>query len=65
MTKRIEQSRRHGHHDPRYAGNPRLTLVPAEAAEAPDAMTEDLAAFAAPTVLRLLPEPSLPPVVVE
>ena len=62
MTKRIEQSRRHGHHDPRYAGNPGLTLVPAEA---PDAMTEDLAAFAAPPVLRLLPEPSPPPVAVE
>ena len=62
MTKRIEQSRRHGHHDPSYAGNPGLTLVPAEA---PDAMTEDLAAFAAPTVLRLLPEPSPPPVAVE
>jgi len=64
MTKRIEQSRRQGHHDPRYGGNRVLTLVPAPPV-VPGVVTEEDAedaTFASPAVLTLLPQPSLPPV---
>lgn len=62
MTKRIEQSRRHGHHDPRYGGNRWLTLVPADPPALPGDVTEDDAIFPTPAVLTLLPQPSLPSV---
>ena len=61
MTKRIEQSRRHGRHDPRYGGNRVLTLVPAPQVE-PGVVMEEDATFATSAVLTLLPRPSLPPV---
>ena len=61
MTKRIEQSRRQGHHDPRYGGDRVLTLVPAPPV-VPEVVTEEDATFPTPAVLTLLAQPSLPPV---
>ena len=63
MTKRIEQSARQGHHDPRYGGDRVLTLVPAPPV-VPGVVTEEDAdaTLATPAVLTLLPQPSLPPV---
>lgn len=56
MTKRIEQSRRHGHHDPRF-GDRALTLVPQHLPPTPDALPQDPAPFIGAVPLKLLPAP--------
>ena len=49
MSKRIEQSRRHGHQDPRY-----LVLVPQDLATGPEIAAQET--FIGPARMGLLPE---------
>ena len=51
MSKRIEQSRRHGHHDPRY-----LVLVPQDPPTAPDGVPQKSFIGPESTGLRLVPQ---------
>ena len=57
MTKRMEQSRRHGRHDPRHSHRA-LVLVPAHLPPAPEVVPPDPEASRDPVVLRLLPQPA-------
>jgi hypothetical protein len=55
MTKRMEQSRRHGQHDPRFRDRV-LTLVPQPLPPAPDDAPRDTDVIV--PVLKLLPQPA-------
>jgi hypothetical protein len=58
MTKRMEQSRRRGHHDPRF-GDGALTLVPPHLRLLPDEVPQDPAAFiGGPALLKLVSQPT-------
>jgi hypothetical protein len=57
MTKRMEQSRRHGHHDPRYLHQLRV-LVSQDLPAEPDILPKDFEVFIGPANLRLLPQPA-------
>ena len=57
MTKRMEQSRRRGHYDPRFR-NRALALVPQHLPPAPDEVPQDPATFIGPTAMKRLPQPA-------
>lgn len=55
MTKRMERSRRHGHHEPRSRDGA-LTLVPQHLPPDSDEVPQDPAPVVGPLPLKLLPQ---------